>query len=72
MQRAFAGKTSISLLYVPPPRQGPPPVIRRPRGGRLGKCYKDFKPTLKKWHSGKRPPRGQIYGFDSHFENEQA
>ena len=38
VQRAFAGKTSISLAYVPPPRQGPPPVIRRPRGGRLGKC----------------------------------
>ena len=78
MQRAFAGKTSMSLLYVPPPRQGPPPVISRPRGGRLGKCYKVSKPPFKNGIQGKGPQGGQYYvnGFDSHFlfshESKQA
>ena len=74
VQRAFAGKTSISLAYVPPPRQGPPPVISRPRGGRLGKCYNDSKPTFKSAIQRKGPQGGRYYvnGFDSHFENEQA
>ena len=74
VQRAFAGKTSMSLLYVPPPRQGPPPVISRPRGGRLGKCYKVSKPPFKNGIQGKGPQGGRYYvnGFDSHFENEQA
>ena len=74
MQRAFAGKTSMSLSYVPPPRQGPPPVIRRPRSGRLGKSYKDSKPTFKNGIQRKGPQGGKYYvnGFDSHFENKQA
>ena len=74
MQREFAGKTSISLAYVPPPRQGPPPVISRPRGGRLGKCYKDSKPSFENGIQGKGGKGGKYYvnGFDSHFENEQA
>ena len=61
MQRAFAGKTSMSLLYVPPPRQGPPPVISRPRGGRLGKCYKVSKPPFKNGIQGKGPQGGRYY-----------
>ena len=67
VQRAFAGKTSMSLLYVPPPRQGPPPVISRPRGGRLGKCYKVSKPPFKNGIQGKGLQGGQYYvnGFDS-------
>ena len=59
VQRAFAGKTSISLSYVPPPRQGPPPVISRPKSGRLGKSYKDSKPTFKNGIHRKGPQGGR-------------
>ena len=53
MQDAFAGKTSISLFVVFPP------VISRPRSGRLGKSYKDSKPTFKNGIQRKGPQGGR-------------